>query len=222
MSLISVEYLLATAPKVLASSGGDAEHPLLMPAADFIRMAWRVRSWTLEGSVTLGGQPMTWSVGGFGGTSYSDEGQLQLGPQSASVTRSNDGGMAGTFGNLTVQIFGGATPTDTVAQISSLPSNYYPRLVVTGTFSTALGATASIVSAPFGQTSPFQLRFYKTASDGSPLAISVEITKSPTSVALTASLLIKPGAYWAYDPADGGGPIWNTATGAQLRNPFAL
>lgn len=29
-------------------------------------------------------------------------------------------------------------------------------------------------------------------------------------------------SWWAYDPGDGGGPVWNVLTGSQIRDPFSI
>ncbi len=36
------------------------------------------------------------------------------------------------------------------------------------------------------------------------------------------SIEIVPEEYWPYDPGDGGGPIWDASTGAQLRDPYSV
>ena len=46
--------------------------------------------------------------------------------------------------------------------------------------------------------------------------INVPSFINPSTTA--GSVIITPAEYWPYDPDDGGGPIYNSATGAQLRD----
>lgn len=48
---------------------------------------------------------------------------------------------------------------------------------------------------------------------------------SPPAVTVTADfqkVTWTPSQYWEYDPGDGGGPIWDSVTGAELRSPFSV
>jgi hypothetical protein len=69
----------------------------------------------------------------------------------------------------------------------------FPVTFVTQDFG---GDSSSYPSAPLNR--PFAYTFQKTD---------------------TFSLVIEPAEYWPYDPEDGGGPIYDSATGQQLR-PF--
>lgn len=48
------------------------------------------------------------------------------------------------------------------------------------------------------------------------------VAPEPGAFAYTATISVSPLNYWGYDPGDGLGPIWDTATGAQLRDPFSI
>lgn len=39
---------------------------------------------------------------------------------------------------------------------------------------------------------------------------------------IPSSIVLNPIEYWPYDPGDGGGPIWNSTSGAQIRDPFSV
>jgi hypothetical protein len=50
--------------------------------------------------------------------------------------------------------------------------------------------------------------------------ITIDGTNVPSFInpsTTAGSVIITPAEYWPYDPGDGGGPIYNSTTGAQLR-----
>ena len=55
--------------------------------------------------------------------------------------------------------------------------------------------------------------------DGNPLTIV--LTSPSNSNSLAGTLTIEPYEFWPYDPGDGDGPVWDSATGAELRDPFS-
>lgn len=39
---------------------------------------------------------------------------------------------------------------------------------------------------------------------------------------ISSSVSLYPSKWWEYDPDDGDGPVWDSSTGAQLRDPFSI
>jgi len=55
--------------------------------------------------------------------------------------------------------------------------------------------------------------------------LTIDADGGRASAAASASfgtILVEPIEYWPYDPGDGGGPVWDSSTGAQLRDPFSV
>lgn len=68
------------------------------------------------------------------------------------------------------------------------------------------------ITIPFGVDYENEQEF----DDGTGGTLDVDISFDITSIT------VKPKEYWEYDPGDGGGPVWEISSGAQLRNPFSI
>ena len=60
---------------------------------------------------------------------------------------------------------------------------------------------------------------YGLLAQSSKIELTIEIGGNLVTIPLDINMAIDAIEYWEYDPNDGGGPIYNSATGAQLR-PF--
>jgi len=111
---------------------------------------------------------------------------------------------------------------------------YYPVLEI------GLGASVSVAFSD-GVVSENYSANLSTSGSGTPTTIGLQIDgesftlpvfldeSGATGGHISASfdpadfpIIITPTSFWPYDPGDGGGPVWDSSTGAQLRNPFSV
>jgi len=133
------------------------------------------------------------------------------------------------YGNSTIP----DSPPDTVnggRSLTGLIFNglYYPSILTSigvaemgmtagiGMYPLPIGKTIGIGAASGGQTSALLDGTFL----GKPIKYHCFSATEPPFVLSSSSFSVTADSYWPYDPGDGGGPIYNTTTGAQLRIPF--
>ena len=183
--------------------GTSSPYPIGLDVKTLLRWYWLVKRWTVSATLTgtgLGGVPVSTSeeVTFFNGNNYSPEltTEKQLVCQ-RSVVYPGD-----TESPASMLMF-----DEGVQEVGEL---YYPSLslgYVNGAGSIGTFLTQSGGNIPGGTI----------IMDGITLLSYFQSNLYPTNGPSSGSITITASEYWPYDPGDGGGPIYNSATGAQLR-----
>lgn len=174
--------------------------------ATLLRWYWRVKAWSVSASVTSS-SPFTPGTVTYDQTFTANN--VRLGVSGSYPAPQNEKDLVcqratsfnetlGSVGPFNFQLF-----TDGVnAVVKSYEDLFYPLCNVG--FDGGNGGVISTLSG-FG-------------SAGGTISIDGLTVPSFLYPSTTAgSVIITPAEYWPYDPGDGGGPIYDSVTGAQLR-----
>lgn len=184
--------------------GSSSPYPIGLDLKTLLRWYWRVKRWTFSATLTgtgLGGIPISTSFEDtfFNGNNFSPEltTEKQLVCQRSVYYPGDTGGPA------TMLMF-----DEGVQEVGEL---YYPSLSL-GYVNGAGSIGTFLTELPDGDIPGGTI-----IMDGITLPSYFQSNLYPTNGPSSGSITITASEYWPYDPGDGGGPIYDSATGAQLR-----
>jgi hypothetical protein len=182
--------------------GTSSPYPIGVNLETLLRWYWKVKRWTVQANLTGTGIrniPVSTSVEAtfFNGNNNSSEltTEKQLVCQRSVVYPGDDGSGQG----LLMRMF-----DEGVQEVEEL---YYPSLSVS--YSNGAGIVGTVGVEPQGQVSGGTITM-----DGLSIPSLIYGQFNPI---ISGSITITASEYWPYDPNDGGGPIYDSTTGAQLR-----
>ena len=179
--------------------GTSSPYPIGLNAETLLRWYWRVKRWTLSATLTgtgFGGTPISTSFEDtfFNGNAYISE----LTTEKQLVCERGVYYPGDIESPAIFQMFG-----EGVQKAEEL---YYPSLSFGYTNGAGFIGTSLVPGSVSGGT---------IIMDGLTLPSWLFGQFAPIT---SGSITITPAEYWPYDPNDGGGPIYSSSTGAQLRD----
>jgi hypothetical protein len=187
-----------------SSLGTSSPYPIGLDVKTLLRWYWRIKRWTVSATLTgtgIRGTPISTSEeftffnGNYESPELTTEKQLVC-RRSVFYQGGSEPGEAAPFGILMFN--------EGVQKVDEL---YYPSL--------SLGYTNGAGFIGTSQVEPGSTSGGTIIMDGLTLPSWLFGQFAPIT---SGSITITPDEYWPYDPGDGGGPIYDSATGAQLRS----
>jgi len=222
------EYFILGLPVALVvnTPNGDTNsetHPLPYTEFDLCRIAFRVKTWRVvaQGLVSAPGSSTrcNWNFVMSGLIPRANEIDFQQGPDRFSViNRIHDSIVGPGNGFLSIGVFDDTFMPNNI-RVFAGTNNYFPRVRINMDISGGASGSAGVhidldsPAPPANQSAT--IRF-----DGRNIAGKTFNTTIPAGGSFVASLEIIQESFWPYDPGDGGGPIYNTVTGTNLRSSY--
>ena len=181
-------------------------YPAAVELATAIKWYWRVKKWRFIGTATTGSSTVSQDEIITNNASY------ELGEFSVEQPTTEKGLVCG-YGTLAIYNDGqddefGFYLYNEISDPRGIRYNeqFYPSVIAFISVDGTRFGTASIpTAAAFGTATINDIEFNLTTGDESVVP------------GYSATITITPEEYWPYDPNDGGGPIYDSTTGAQLR-----
>jgi hypothetical protein len=205
LGLLPFCFSFSEVPEIIATFGVSTPYPIGLDVKTLLRWYWLVKRWAVSASLTgtgFGGVPISTSfeVTFFNGNNYSPEltteKQLVCG---RNVVYPGDTEPGEEIPFALLMFDEGVQKVDEV---------YYPSLSLG--YTNGAGSIGTLLVEQPGQVSGGTITM-----DGLELPSLLYGTFAPIT---SGSITVTASEYWPYDPGDGGGPIYNSATGAQLRS----
>ena len=183
------------------SAGNDSDVSL--------KWYWRVKTWRFVGTATIGSASVSQNTLMSNNAAYEDGVYIVPQPENEKGLVCAQGTRA--IHNRFADDEFGFYLYDAIADPRGIffSGNFYPSVIAYITCGGVLFSSAS-------DTTPPPATFGTATIDGLSFSLTTGGTLTP---GYSASITITAEEYWPYDPGDGGGPIYDSATGAQLR-PF--
>lgn len=201
LGLLPFCFSFSEVPEVIATFGVSTPYPIGLDVKTLLRWYWLVKRWTVSATVSgleFGGDPASDSIETtfFNGNTLAPE----LSVESQLVCRRSTQFFAENETNaFFIELF------DDVQKQEDL---YFPYL------SMAFTGLAGGIGTTFVEGGEF-FAGGTIVMDG--ITLPSYLNNISGSMVSDGSITITPLEYWPYNPGDGGGPIYNSTTGAQLR-----
>lgn len=213
LGLLPFCFSFSKEPEIIATFGNFSPYPIGLDLKTLLRWYWVVKRWKFSATLTgtnFRNEPVNTSFEDtfFNGNNYyadlTTEKQLVC-QRIVEYTASS------TEDSASFQMFNdGVQKVDemTVFPLAEKkPSLYYPGLSFG--YSNAAGEIGTYLTESGGNIAGGTITV-----DGIVLPSYFQSNFNPPTA---GSIAITPTEYWPYDPGDGGGPIYDSTTGAQLR-----
>ena len=208
LGLLPFCFSFSEDPEVIATFGNSTPYPVGLDVKTLLRWYWVVKRWTVSATVSgldFRGDPATDSIEAtfFNGNTLLPE----LTVESQLVCRRSV-----FFSNETETSLFGIQLFSNVQKQENLDfpnlSLYFPYLDLSFT---GLGGGIGTAFVEGGD----YFSGWSIVMDG--ITLPSYLFNASGSTVSDGAITITPSEYWPYDPGDGGGPIYDSATGEQLR-----
>lgn len=186
-------------------------HPAAVNLQIATKWFWRVKSWRFVGTATANGETITHDQIVLGNAVY-EEGAYTVQPPQSEKEIVCASGTRSVYNDFESDAFGFYLFDEIITLDRAIyyQGQFYPGIIA---FITVGGVGFSTVTNTEGAVAAGTMSI-----DGISMSLTLGET-SPTPPGFSASITVTAEDYWPYDPGDGGGPIYDSTTGAQLR-PF--
>jgi hypothetical protein len=206
----------AAAVDGIAIGAGNTQFPLGVPKNTAALWYWRVKTWRLDATVTI--------APGFD-SNYPDGTTVthaESFPNNANYTFGEATDQPANEKNLvcargtTAEMSGSGSPAMSSAQFYLFSQlNFNDRAFFDGA---GLIYPSLYILSGFESGQITTRQFDSTHQPGGTITIAgTSVPSFITDGVAAASVIVSVEEFWPYDPGDGGGPIYDSATGAQLR-----
>jgi len=213
--------------------------PVLLTKAELFKWAYRVKQWKVDFVIAytapFSGGTQTVTVN-YSGTIYVDSPAATEKEHACSVTWDETVDFTTVTGSWSDTAGGSGTNIQIKVELQilkqqdgldySLPDRYYYLRDPDAKFLPSLKLILTDTSSDSGWSGGIPLNnafadfpgvTFNATFDGFTLPVyaAFDITT------LSGTLEITPNEFWEYDPSDGGGPIYDSTDGSELRNPYS-
>lgn len=201
LGLLPFCFSFSEEPEIIATFGNRTPYPVGLDVKTLLRWYWVVKRWTVSATVSglnFRGDPATDSIETtfFNGNTLSPE----LTVESQLVCRRSTGftsyGETSFYG---IELF---------LNVQKQEDLYFPYL------DTSFSGLGGGIGTAFVEGGDY-FSGGSIVMDG--ITLPSYLVNASGSTASSGSITITASEYWPYDPRDGGGPIYDSATGEQLR-----